>query len=132
VFCTETTSKYSISKILEDLINKDQLYRSKIQENNITGILADSLSKLQDKIDEKNTKQLIAIMQSKCFKKHNINDSVPYFLIFVHSPPEYKDQIIPILNKELKKGEIQTLQYDFVMWHLNGRKGAPFKIKVID
>ncbi len=130
-FCTKTTSKSYISKKVRRLIYKDQLYRSKITKNN-TGMVADSLLKLQKKIDVENTKQLITLMNSKCYQKCGINDSVPYFLIFTHSPREFKNQIFPIIKNELKKGKLPVLQYDFVMWHLNGRIKAPFKIEIND
>ena len=89
----------------------------------------DSLMVLQKKIDIQNSKSLLNIISKNGFpdmKKLNCDGYAAPFLIFVHSPEDFWDEIRIVVQKELKHERVTTGEYDYIMWHLNGRKGSPF------
>lgn len=86
----------------------------------------DSLMNLQIRLDNKNTEKLIKIV-----KKHGYPDmdslscqpQVSPFLIFGHSQSKYWKKIRSLIKTERKKGRISEGDYQYIMWHTNGRKG---------
>lgn len=44
------------------------------------------------------------------------------FIIFIHSPKKYWNEIDAILKTELKEGRINRCTYGFFLWHISGRK----------
>lgn len=89
----------------------------------------DSLMMIQKKIDIQNTRALLDIISKDGFpdfKKLNCDGYAAPFLIFVHSPEEFWSEIETAIKKELKYNRMTTGDYEYIMWHLKGRKGMPF------
>jgi len=80
--------------------------------------------------DIKSTERLIEITKKygfpsikrlkKYYKKEFIGVFNPYIL-FVHSPTKYFDEIKEIMKTEFEKGIINKCEYGHLLWHLNGR-----------
>ncbi|WP_320244135.1 hypothetical protein [Tenacibaculum sp. 1B UA] len=88
----------------------------------------DSLMDLQIELDKENTKKLLEIVKKNGFpdiKKLNCSSYSAPFSIFLHSPEEYWEEIKEVINKEKKNNRITKGDYDYIMWHVNGRKGSP-------
>ena len=74
-----------------------------------------------------NTKKLIEITNKFGFpnnKRLGVYKSKAY-MIFVHSPPQFFDEIRFIINEEYNKKRISEYKKEYIFWHLNGRKGMP-------
>lgn len=98
------------------------------KRNEVSKKVKDSLWALQSSLDEKNTKILIEIIEERGFpdiKKLECKGYASPFLIFVHSPEEYWSEIKNILDQEIKSDRITKGDYDYIMWHINGRKEGP-------
>lgn len=90
----------------------------------------DSIMKIQEKIDEYNTKELIRITKEHGFPNTNfLKEPIPAWLIFQHTPDKYKEEVKKILETERNKMRIPLIEYEMIIWHLNGRKGIPIHIK---
>lgn len=116
-------------------LNKDeQLAYGKIargvadERNDVSKKVKDSLWALQSKLDSKNTEVLLKIIEERGFpdiKKLECKEYASPFLIFVHSPEEYWGEIKNILDQEIESDRITKGDYDYIMWHINGRKDDP-------
>ncbi|TXD49767.1 hypothetical protein [Polaribacter sp. IC073] len=92
----------------------------------------DSLMSLQIDLDNQNTEKLIKIIEEYGFpdkEKLNCKEYIAPFLVFVHSQEKYWKKIEKVINIEKNKGRISQGDYDYIMWHLNGRKGSPINLK---
>ncbi|MCF6298040.1 MAG: hypothetical protein L3J08_08700 [Flavobacteriaceae bacterium] len=94
--------------------------------------LIDSLMTLQENLDNKNTEILIDIIKKIGYPKM---DSLPCKespdLIFLHSQPQYFEEIKLLITKEYKKGSLNDFKYGMWLRHLGGRKENNLK-KVIE
>ena len=116
------------------LTEKQQLDYGKIareianKKNEVSNKVKDSLWILQSALDLKNTKLLLEIIKERGFpdiKKLDCKGYAAPFLILVHSPEEFWIEIKDILDKEIKNESINKPDYDYIMWHINGRVGRP-------
>jgi len=115
-------------KTLEEIGNSDQKYRKiyGIPNNNLPQNKIDSLRKLQNKIDIKNSNNLIKLIGKYGYlQADNSNINIPLFIMLMHTPQENKTNLQNILNDELKNGNIDKQRYNMIIWHLKGRKGLP-------
>lgn len=49
--------------------------------------------------------------------------------ILVHTPFNFKDQLLPILEKEYNAGNLQDqCEYGYLLWHLNGRSDFKYML----
>ncbi len=90
----------------------------------------DSMMLLQEKIDAKNTVELIQIVKDYGFPNLEKLQCKVYsapFLIFGHSPKAYWKEIKMLIEDEYKKGNISDGDYDYILWHISGREGDPIK-----
>lgn len=90
----------------------------------------DSLMDLQVKLDNRNTRQLLSFVKKKGYpnmKELGCNGYSAPVLIFVHSPEKYWKEVKNMINEEKKEKRISKGDYQYIMWHINGRKGVPFK-----
>ncbi len=107
-------------KKIRAIVNEMKITNQKVQ---------DSLMVLQREIDIQNTKSLLDIVSKHGFpsmKKLNCEGYAAPFLIFVHSPEEFWNRIRIVIEKELEHDRMTKGDYDYIMWHLNGRIGTPF------
>ena len=88
----------------------------------------DSVWKLQTPIDKKNTERLIAITRKYGFPNiERLGAPVAAWLIFQHTPDEYRKEVSKLLAKEDKAGRMPDIEYLMLKWHLGGRKEPPLK-----
>ena len=49
--------------------------------------------------------------------------------ILVHTPFSFKDQLLPILEREYKAGNLEDqCEYGYLLWHLNGRSDFSYML----
>ena len=87
----------------------------------------DSIVKVRDKIDLSNTKKLIQLTKRYGFPSKNRLKAKKAcsYLIFVHSPREYREEIKQLISEEYKMQRISEYEKAYIDWHLQGRNGAP-------
>lgn len=128
------SDKNELAKELKIMAKNDQLHRSRIvklpKDSKDYSSKSDSLWKIQKKIDSANTERLIEITKNIGFPNtKRIKPSVAAWLIFQHSPKKYSKELKILLKKEYKAGRLPDLEYNMIVWHLNGREGPlPFTI----
>lgn len=104
----------SYGKIAREIANKS----SKKHKNKDR----DSLMALQILLDNKNTELLIDIIETRGLpnKDNSICKDFPGH-IFVHSQKKYHKKIEDLIEIENNKGNMNSGQYKFIKYHLNGR-----------
>lgn len=114
---------------LEKMFDDDQRLRKLLMsKHGFTTIQKDSIWILQDSIDDYNTIRLIEIVKDYGFlNSSNSNCRVPIYAIFMHSPYEYKTQILELINTAKMKNEIDSAAYGLISWHINGRQKIVLK-----
>ena len=87
--------------------------------------------KLQIQIDNKNTELLIDIIE-KIGYPNKENSTCKEFpgIIFAHSQNKYWPKIRSLIEIEYQNGNMSSNTYEYILWHINGRKGNPFSIKI--
>ena len=122
-------------KELKSMVNSDMLYRKPMGsshriEKAPSKKIWDSLWNLQKKIDDQNTERLLETTKKYGFPNPT-RTGKPYsvWMIFQHADSKYKDDILPILERELKANRIESTEYTMIKWNLSDRKTMPFKIK---
>jgi len=117
----------SVIKELEIMVDNDRKYRGKFSLSN------DSIYELQLDLDTKNTLKLIEITNQYGFPNvDRIGVPLPAWLIFHHSPYEFKDTVLHVINKEYESGRLPNNEYQLIKWHLSGRNGAPFGLDNVE
>lgn len=113
---------------LSEILDKDQKNRLKVIEmkkdtNNDCSTIIDSLKRVQVEIDRNNIRQLIKITKKYGFPNiERIGKPIPIWLVFQHTPEEYKLEVQKLITKEHKQGRFPLAEYKMIQWHLNGRK----------
>ena len=82
--------------------------------------------------DSEHTKRLIEITKKygfprvtrirKYYEKDFVDSEFNPFLIFIHSPKEYFDEIRNLMRIELENDRISKCHWGYLLWHINGRK----------
>lgn len=126
------------AKLIEELrimSEEDQLYRKTLLLDTSVVLSKrerDSLWKLQHQIDERNIKRLMEIVEEHGYvDAGNSNSKAAVYIMFMHTPNQYKKEALKIIEKERKKRNIDKTSYDLISWHLKGREGLPFKIQYV-
>ncbi len=132
-FNCEYKLDYSDDKMLCDLLivmnEKDQRYRISDYllmplPSHISQTQQDSVWVLQKKLDDENTKELIAITKQRGWpdktKLGCIGDMAPV-VIFRHAPEKYFDDIAPIIEVEYTEKRMGVGDYLFIKNHIEGR-----------
>lgn len=104
------------------------------KKNNLSHIQKDSLWKLQHNIDKDNTKRLIQIVKKYGYiNSENSNSKIPLYPMFMHTPEEYKNEVLKIIESENSHGNINLRDYKSIKWHLTGRsrKSLPLGVEYI-
>lgn len=86
-----------------------------------------SLRKKMKEQDVSNVKELIELTGKHGFpgpERLGVKKSKAY-LIFVHTPNNYKDEVRLLIEEEYRAGRMGTYEYQHIIWHLDGRKGMP-------
>ncbi|MGY3792345.1 hypothetical protein [uncultured Aquimarina sp.] len=123
-----------LTKELKNMVELDQKGRLFITElkkkqldSNLIKFKRDSFWSKQIIIDNNNVKRLIEITNTYGFPNvDRLQSPVPAWLIFQHTPEEYKEEVSDLLIEEHKSGRMPTMEYNMIKWHLTGRKGSPF------
>ncbi|MEM6516000.1 MAG: hypothetical protein AAF688_07435 [Bacteroidota bacterium] len=85
-----------------------------------------TIIELQTDLDNQNTELLIDIVKKTGYPNENNTVCEKYAgMIFRHSQSKYFDEIKPLIEVELKKGNINKATYDFFIDHINGRPFDP-------
>ena len=90
----------------------------------------DSLMILQKEIDFKTTESLIKIVKTHGFpdtEKLKCENYAAPFLIFGHAPKKYWKEIEVLIDREKKAGRITQGDYNYIKWHIGGRKDEEIK-----
>ncbi|WP_298514978.1 hypothetical protein [uncultured Kordia sp.] len=90
----------------------------------------DSLMNLQKEIDFKTTKSLLQIVEKYGFpdiEKLQCDSYSAPFLIFGHAPKKYWKEIEVLIEREKKAGRITQGDYNYIKWHIGGRKDEEIK-----
>ncbi|WP_047547253.1 hypothetical protein [Psychroserpens sp. Hel_I_66] len=114
---------------LKEMINNDQLYRSKLPDSfsrhksKYSKKEIDSMQLLQRKIDDHNTEKLIDLTkQYGWISDERINcQKLNIWLIFRHSQPKYFKDISVLIEKEHDKKRLSDFHYKMINDHINGR-----------
>ena len=131
----EYTLFKTYNKAVTDSIERlpQELMRSYLQSKKYK---SDDLAKRINKeylspIDELNTKRIIEMTNKygfpslsrikKLYKGALEEEFNPYILI-VHSPKRYWDELKTLLKKELDAKHLSRCEFGHMLWHLNGRK----------
>ena len=113
-----------LCNLLFEMAESDKLYRTSLEAGFGHGSQSDSLWRLQIAIDNKNTEQLIEIIKDRGFpNKKAIGCDLPIapFLIFTHAQPQYFEEIETLIDNELIAKNVDSLTYNHMLWHINGR-----------
>ena len=116
--------------MLVDMIDRDQKYRELLGESK-DELLRDSLIQIQKTIDHQNTKMLIEIVQHRGWPNKDslgCDEFGAPVVIFRHAPKEYFNQIKTLIDLEFEEGRMGGMDHAFIVDHLQGRQGTPFKI----
>jgi hypothetical protein len=106
-------------QILHQMVEDDQKYRSYAS-------MTDSLWKLQDRIDHRNCRRLIRIVERRGWPtRSHLNcpegqTPVPV-LIFRHAPDKFFPKIKALIETEHQAGRMGAGDYFFINNHLEGR-----------
>jgi hypothetical protein len=86
---------------------------------------ADSLMKLQIVLDNENTETLIDIIKIRGYPNED-NSPCNVFPggVFIHSQEKYWKEIRALIEKEYKEKRMKKPNYEFVLYHINGRKSS--------
>jgi hypothetical protein len=87
----------------------------------------DSLWALLEKNDASNSRLLIDLTNKYGFPNNErlgVYKSKSY-MIFVHAPNEYFEEITLLVNKEFEGQRMSEYKKEYIFWHINGRKGSP-------
>lgn len=126
------TRKVYMSYPKEKQLEYGRKIRAIVDKMNVANqSVQDSLMDKQVLLDIENTKKMIEITKKYGFpdiKKLKCTEYSAPFLIFVHSPENFWKEIKDLIEVERKKKRISEGDYNYISWHLNGRKGAPIKI----
>ena len=92
----------------------------------------DSLWDLQYKIDIQNSKKLFKIISEYGYlNQENSNCNIPLHIVLMHTPEQFKERTLKLVEQEYEKGKISQFNYLNIIWHLNGRNGLPFEYEVV-
>jgi hypothetical protein len=82
--------------------------------------------------DAEHTKRLIEITKKygfptvkriqKYYEKDFVDSEFNPFLIFIHAPKKYFDEIENLMRVELEEDRISRCHWGYLLWHINGRK----------
>lgn len=79
-------------------------------------------------MDKLHTERMIEITNKYGFPsgerlKKITNDSVNFnpIILLIHSPQEFSEELIKIVEYERNKGRIKKCDYGYLLWHLKGR-----------
>ena len=92
----------------------------------------DSLWKIQEEIDERNTEKLIDITKKRGWvskKGLNCRESISPVLIFRHSNEKFHEEIKMLIEIESKAGRMESGDFMFIENHLNGRPDFDFGVE---
>ncbi|MGK0322273.1 MAG: hypothetical protein ACJARX_000533 [Psychroserpens sp.] len=89
--------------------------------------MLDSITNDLNNKDYSNTKKLISITIEFGFPSNERLDQkkAKAYMIFVHSPKEYYEEIKELISNEFNAGRITEYKKEYIFWHLHGRKNAP-------
>ncbi len=88
-------------------------------------------------LDNRHTERLIEITKKYGFPSRKriekfYTNSLPEefnpYIIFVHSQPEYWEELKSLMEKELEKGNITNCVYGHLLWHINGRSDFKYML----
>jgi hypothetical protein len=103
------------------LTNKDSSLLSRAQY--------DSAEKVMIMLQTKHTNRAIELIEKYGWpdsrRVNNNYFSINPQIIIQHADWSVKDQLLLLLENELKVKRIDTLQFEFMKWNLTGRKGMP-------
>jgi hypothetical protein len=86
----------------------------------------DSIFKIMDSIDNRNTLKLMEITKKYGFPNvTRIGKPIPAWVIFQHTPKFHSVDVEILIDKEYKCLRIPEMEYKMLKWHLNGRKSTP-------
>ncbi|GAA0744578.1 hypothetical protein [Gaetbulibacter jejuensis] len=117
-------------RLLNEMINNDQLYRSGEilggsfgTENNSSKKEIDSVWSLQIKIDNRNTEKLIELTKKYGWISDERIDcpKLNIWLIFRHSQKKYFPEILELITKEHEAKRLNDFHYRLIKNHLEGR-----------
>lgn len=123
--CTQTyrlkRDRDILVPLLQTMVEDDQRFRRDLYD-------VEEYRLKQDSIDNRNTQLLLDITGKYGFPyAGRLNHNFPVQFIFVHAPQDYWPQIDAVMKKEHENDNIGDLDYQFILWHINGRVGMPFK-----
>ena len=131
----EYTLFKTYNKAITDSI--ENLPQEKVQEFIISNnFKSDSLRRrINEKyilpIDILNTERLIELTKLYGFPsksriekiyKNELDDEFNPYILIVHAPKKYWEELKVIIKKELENGHLSRCEYGHILWHLNGRK----------
>ena len=82
-------------------------------------------------IDELNTQRIIEMTNQygfpslgriKKYYKGMLDEEFNPYILIVHAPKKYWEELKGLLNKELEAKYLSRCEYGHILWHLNGRK----------
>ena len=122
----ELDSIYQLEKFfhMQSTLKKTQILGSLYEEYQKK---IDSMEEDMKSYDYSNTKRLIDITKKYGFpgeERLGVYKAKAY-MIFVHSPREYFEEITNLINLEYNEGRINDYQKEYIFWHINGRKSSP-------
>jgi len=110
-------------KIAREITNKQVKKYTKEEE--------DSIMDSQIELDNENTELLIDIIEKRGYpNKNNCECKTFPGLIFVHSQKKYWGKIRTLIEIEYKEKRMEIGTYKYILWHINERKGTPFRLSI--
>ncbi|MFD2568837.1 hypothetical protein [Pseudotenacibaculum haliotis] len=90
----------------------------------------DSVYNEMRKIDDSNTNKLLQLTKKYGFPSQERLKAkrASAYLLFVHSPRSYFDEIKALLSSEYKANRISEYEKAYIFWHINDRIGFPPKL----
>ncbi len=113
-----------LCRLLEEMTKDDQRIRNLSELRKGTKKVKDSLWKIQNEIDNRNTELLIEITKKRGWvskTKLGCSEYISPMLIFRHAPKKYWNEIKPIIDKEFTEKRMTKGDYWFIDNHLKGR-----------
>ena len=113
-----------LCKVLAEMTESDQRIRNLPELKNGIERVKDSLWKIQNQIDKKNTELLIGITKKRGWvskKELGCTEYISPVVIFRHSPKEFWEEIRPLIEKEYFEKRMTKGDYGFIDNHLKGR-----------
>jgi hypothetical protein len=87
----------------------------------------DSIYSIMKEINITNTRKLIEITQKFGFPSMERLKATKAkaYLIFVHAPKKYYEEIRSLITSEFKANRISEYEKAYIFWHINNRVGFP-------